>query len=1472
MKIALRARLVTFTLAAAFVVAVLPGVTQVAQAASAEPTSCGDNAGSAGFQPVLQLDVPTGADWSNQDVPYSFDDTASVSGGFDRVGYCLETTSGSGTQWVWADMEAFTDDPGRLGLPTRPGQITRQRVDDLDVASNVPGVRTGTGMPGYLEMWPNSYEKTVSDQIADASSAAYDADDVPSPGFYGSFQVHSVGADPDSAVAPSTAFAVNHFTGGGPMDIGMGNQPAGEPDWTFAADAGSFDTRTLTVFARPSTVKLTSAPQDRQLYPRGADNGADVRIAGAVTSPEVDTVRLTTTSEGKDEVEEQRAGDSFSFDRHLTAGLHTYDFTLETVSGGRARTVGHWTDVVSGDVFVIEGQSNAQATAWVEPGSRGEMSPFLRTYGTNDFQPDVSGADREWKFAAGEPFYNQGAVGQWGIRMARVLSEQNKVPVAVINGAHGGAPIGFLQRNDSDPDDISTNYGRLRQRLVKSGTIDKISGVLFYQGESEADNAAQHVTGFTNLLVDWRDDFGGARGAQEPRVYVTQVRTSPCLNSEAVALRDAQRRMPETLDVTVLSPTGLSNHDSCHFGWSNGYKLFGEQVAATLMRDLYDGPSDGVAAPNPVSASFTSRKADTIRVQLASKTDPLTVDPGVGADFRLRGTSAKVTDVQYLSRGRLELKLSAPALDITSLAYVAHNGAGPMIRTSRGVGLLAFDALPVATTPAPDLFDTIVDAVQGLDARAGELADVGDLPAARRARVHDAMAAALADVEAATPDGSDVSTEPQKLIDALTTVQYLHAELDGAGIDEPVLGELDTRLVRLEQLLGRAVSLSLGVRVTIPPLTSTAVPGQDLAGTVQLTNSGDHELTGVAAKVSVDGWDVKTALPSTQSLGAGETVALPFTTTVPKRRTPGGVDAAATITFTTDAGTFTMTESTWWVEVASGIVIDSVGVTTVDGDPADHAVAHAEVSNDGRTAVRGQLVVDAPEGWAAPVPSDPVTIEAGSSASVTAPVVIPQDVVAGAGAVTVRFEREGTTLDQKPAQIPVTLSTPPTGAALDHVDFGIPESETAHALQAAPNSGTNVEAGLTRRYANQGYPGSWFSAEVAVEPGKPFILRNIETFDQARTKKYPVYVDGHLIRTQVVEHEAAGMGTETYDLLVDDPEVLANDGTVRVRYEFPSGPERTFDPSIADLWVLAVSADDVAPFAGATVDSAAPAGDNGWFRGNAAVTIHASDQRDATPTVQVGGADGWQAYSGPVAVTGQGKHSLSYRARDAAGNSTGEQTVDVWIDSTAPSTHISMSRVPGADSADQVAVTLTADDALSGVATTSYRVDGEDWKVLSDEKPVVKGFGSHTVDYFSTDVAGNPEPMATLVINTQDVEVIEVVTPPKVTGPAVIGSTVTATPGTWNTTGLAYAYQWLRDGRPITGATAVARTITSGDAGHRLSVTVTASKAGKSPVSSASAATDRVTGAKSRVVHAGNSTVNGASSPIGHTRVGPGLV
>ena len=95
--------------------------------------------------------------------------------------------------------------------------------------------------------------------------------------------------------------------------------------------------------------------------------------------------------------------------------------------------------------------------------------------------------------------------------------------------------------------------------------------------------------------------------------------------------------------------------------------------------------------------------------------------------------------------------------------------------------------------------------------------------------------------------------------------------------------------------------------------------------------------------------------------------------------------------------------------------------------------------------------------------------------------------------------------------------------------------------------------------------------------GKPFVLRAIETFDGARTKKYNVYVDGTLVKTQLVPRAETGTGIKVYDLLVDDPAVLDNDGNVRVKFEYPLDASGFFDPSIADLWVLAVGDDTQAP-------------------------------------------------------------------------------------------------------------------------------------------------------------------------------------------------------------------------------------------------------------------------------------------------------
>ena len=141
----------------------------------------------------------------------------------------------------------------------------------------------------------------------------------------------------------------------------------------------------------------------------------------------------------------------------------------------------------------------------------------------------------------------------------------------------------------------------------------------------------------------------------------------------------------------------------------------------------------------------------------------------------------------------------------------------------------------------------------------------------------------------------------------------------------------------------------------------------------------------------------------------------------------------------------------------------------------------------------------------------------------------------------------------------------PLPATADRIDLGNGASEQAHGLTAAPSSGTSSEAGLTRRYAGHLTPFSWFEFDMAVTPGTAFVVRAIETYDRAQTKRYKVYVDGQQVKLRTFSK--GGGGTETYEFVV--PAALATDDRVRIKFENQDDPA-FYDPSIADVWTYAV--------------------------------------------------------------------------------------------------------------------------------------------------------------------------------------------------------------------------------------------------------------------------------------------------------------
>jgi surface antigen len=78
---------------------------------------------------------------------------------------------------------------------------------------------------------------------------------------------------------------------------------------------------------------------------------------------------------------------------------------------------------------------------------------------------------------------------------------------------------------------------------------------------------------------------------------------------------------------------------------------------------------------------------------------------------------------------------------------------------------------------------------------------------------------------------------------------------------------------------------------------------------------------------------------------------------------------------------------------------------------------------------------------------------------------------------------------------------------------------------------------------------------------------------------------------------------------------------------------------------------------------------------------------------------------------------------------------------------------------------------------------------------------------------------------------------PSVTGTPTVGSTLSATTGTWSPSDVTLKYQWLRDGVIITGATKTSYTLTTADVGHAITIAVTGSKSGFTSRTASSAPT-----------------------------------
>ncbi|HET7398023.1 MAG TPA: PxKF domain-containing protein [Intrasporangium sp.] len=166
------------------------------------------------------------------------------------------------------------------------------------------------------------------------------------------------------------------------------------------------------------------------------------------------------------------------------------------------------------------------------------------------------------------------------------------------------------------------------------------------------------------------------------------------------------------------------------------------------------------------------------------------------------------------------------------------------------------------------------------------------------------------------------------------------------------------------------------------------------------------------------------------------------------------------------------------------------------------------------------------------------------------------------------------------------------------------------------------------------------------------------------------------------------------------------------------------------LTIGGVNVDKTAP----TLSGAATAASNGngWYRDDVPVTWTASDA--------LSGLEGGAPAASVVTGEGEGL-SVGASVSDKAGNTTGATVRGIKIDRHDPSTS---AVAPSGWQNTDVTVTLTADDNLSGVASTHYAVDGG--AASQGTTVTVSTEGRHTVAYWSVDKAGNTETAKTVTV------------------------------------------------------------------------------------------------------------------------------
>lgn len=474
------------------------------------------------------------------------------------------------------------------------------------------------------------------------------------------------------------------------------------------------------------TPERDEKPEEGQFYARDDRNEGTLYYNGTLQE-RADEVFLKVFADDKpftSQTARPGADLSYALAVKLKPGFVKYRVEFGTRSGGKETVLDKVGDLVCGDAFLIEGQSNAESLDLREQTQKPrETNEWIRTFsgpkgsddGVNwlrDYANKVqqTGGKRPslWRVAVWKqkpPEYDS-HIGWWGMELAKRLVASQKVPIFILNGALGGTRIDQHQRNPADPADLTTIYGKWLWRLQQARLTNGIRAIIWHQGEN--DQPADAPSGdygwknyqnyFVEMAAGWRRDLPNAR-----RYFMFQIWPNSCAmggpDGAGDLLREKQRTLPERFShLGIMSTLGIRPPGGCHYPLE-GYNEFARLLQPLIERDLYGAkPAVPITPPNLKRAQFMGTARDTITLEFDQ---PIRWDERLVSQFYLDGEKDKVLGGSVAGNAlTLKLKETSNAKNITYLKETNWNQDN-LLWGENGIAALTFCEVPVEALLPP---------------------------------------------------------------------------------------------------------------------------------------------------------------------------------------------------------------------------------------------------------------------------------------------------------------------------------------------------------------------------------------------------------------------------------------------------------------------------------------------------------------------------------------------------------------------------------------------------------------------------------------------------------------------------------------------------------------------------------------------------------------------------------------------------